>query len=762
MDNQVMAIAARIRELRQILGKTPEEMAAVTHTTVEEYLRSEAGENDFSFTFVHHCANAFGVDITELIKGEDAKLSSFTIVRRGEGMPLERRRGFGYQHLASNFKGRIGEPFVVTAKYEEAAQQQPIPLASHAGEEFDYILSGKLKVEIDGHTDILQPGDSVYYNSAKPHGMIAVGGEDCRFIAIVMEALGRGASYPGAAVEHVPTQRIAHTYAGCVDTVEDENGSLLAISFRDRAHFNFAYDVLGKIAAQTPDRRAMIHLDREKHERIFTFGEIDRLSSKAANYLTSLGIGRGDRVMLVLKRHWYFWVAIMALCKIGAIVVPATHMLMKHDFVYRFRAGGIKAVLCTPDGDTAGQIDLAAPDCPTLCRKIIVGEARPGWDFFDEGWKDCAESFPRTAETPCGEDPMLMFFTSGTTSEPKMALHSHTYPLGHFITGKYWHNVDPDGLHFTISDTGWGKALWGKLYGQWFCGCCVFTYDFDRFDAADIMPLFAKYGITTFCAPPTMFRMFIREDLSKYDLSSLKYANVAGEALNPEVYYQFLQATGISLMEGFGQTETTLTIANLRNMIPKPGSMGKPSPLYDIDIVSPDGTPVATGETGEVVVRVPDPKNKPCGLFLGYYNNNAPDGIDRALTDAVWHDGMYHTGDTAWRDEDGYYWYVGRIDDLIKSSGYRIGPFEIENVLMELPYVLECAVVGVPDALRGQVVKAIIVLTRGTQASDALKKEIQNYVKSNTAPYKYPRIIEFVDSLPKTISGKIRRAELRK
>ncbi len=762
MDNQVVAIAHRIKELRQILGKTPEEMAAITNTTVEDYLRSENGENDFSFTFVHSCANAFGVDIAELIKGENAKLSGFTIVRQGEGLPLTRRRGFNYQHLASNFKGRISEPFVVTAKYEEEAQNKPVPLASHAGEEFDYILSGALKIDIDGHTDVLHAGDSVYYNSAKPHGMIATEGSDCTFIAIVIEALGRGAEYPDNTETRLPGNRVARTYLDCIDTVEDDKGSLLEISFRNKEHFNFAYDVLGAAAANTPDKVAMIHLDHEKKERRFTYAEVDRLSSKAANYLTSLGIQRGDRVMLVLKRHWYFWVAIMALCKMGAIVVPATHMLMKHDFVYRFNAAGIKAILCTPDGDVTHQVDLAAAESPTLEHRIVVGEERQGWEFFDAGYADCSESFPRTETTACGEDPMLMFFTSGTTSEPKMALHSHTYPLGHFITAKYWHNVDPNGIHFTISDTGWGKALWGKLYGQWMCGTCVFTYDFDRFDAGDIMPLFAQYGITTFCAPPTMFRMFIREDLSKYDLSSLKYANVAGEALNPEVYYQFLNATGIRLMEGFGQTETTLTVANLINMEPKPGSMGKPSPMYDIDIVDPDGNPVATGETGEIVVRVPDAAHKPCGLFLGYYNNDAPDGIDRELTDAVLHDGLYHTGDTAWRDEDGYFWYVGRIDDLIKSSGYRIGPFEIENVLMELPYVLECAVIGVPDPIRGQVVKAIIVLTRGTQASDELKKEIQTYVKTNTAPYKYPRIVEFAESLPKTTSGKIRRAELRK
>ena len=363
-----------------------------------------------------------------------------------------------------------------------------------------------------------------------------------------------------------------------------------------------------------------------------------------------------------------------------------------------------------------------------------------------------SSEYKRTEDTACGDDYMVMFFTSGTTGYPKIATHTHKYPLGHFITAKYWHNVNPDGLHFTISDTGWGKALWGKLYGQWLCECAVFVYDFDKFNADDILPMFKQYNITTFCAPPTMYRFFIKEDLSKYDLSSIEYSTTAGEALNPEVYEQWKKATGLRLMEGFGQTETTLTVGNLRGATIKLGSMGKPSPMYDVDIVTDDGKSAEVGETGEIVVRTQD--GIPCGLFAGYYG-------DEENTKKAWHDGMYHTGDLAWRDEDGYFWYVGRIDDVIKSSGYRIGPFEIENVIMELPYVLECAITAVPDPIRGQVVKATIVLVKGKEKSEELKKEIQNYVKTHTAPYKYPRVVEFVDDLPKTISGKIRRVEIR-
>ncbi len=468
-----------------------------------------------------------------------------------------------------------------------------------------------------------------------------------------------------------------------------------------------------------------------------------------------MGIKKGDKVMLVLKRHYQFWFSILALHKLGAIVIPATNQLVQHDFTYRFKAADVKAIVCTGDGDVAHQVDLAVDECGMKITKMLVHGEREGWFNFDEGIKGCSDVFNRPTdpnELSCGHDTNLMYFTSGTTGYPKIAAHSHLYALGHFVTARYWHNVDPNGIHFTISDTGWGKALWGKLYGQWLSETCIFVYDFERFHADKILPMFKKYGITTFCAPPTMFRFFIKEDLSKYDLSSIKYATVAGEALNPEVYNQFLKATGVKLMEGFGQTETTLVIGNFVGMTARPGSMGKPNVQYDVDIVDPDGNPVKPGETGEIVVRTD--KNTPPGLFLGYYK-------DEEKTKEAWHNGIYHTGDTAWKDEDGYYWYVGRVDDVIKSSGYRIGPFEIESVIMELPYVLECGVSAAPDPIRGQVVKASIVLVKGTEGTDELKKEIQQYVKEHTAPYKYPRIVEFRDELPKTISGKIRRVELK-
>lgn len=534
----------------------------------------------------------------------------------------------------------------------------------------------------------------------------------------------------------------------------DSKGMMTGVEFFNEEDFNFGFDIVDGLAEKCPDKLALLHVSNEFEENRFTYADIKKYSNMTANYFKSLGIKKGDRVMLALKDHYQFWFSIIALHKMGAIVIPATNLLVEKDFKYRFDAAGVSAIVCTGDGDVAHQAELAAAACDYPILKIIAHGERDGWKSFDKEMYKFSDVFERPArsEESCGSDPMLMFFTSGTTGYPKIATHNHKYPLGHFITARYWHNVDPNGIHFTISDTGWGKALWGKLYGQWMSETAVFVYDFEKFDANKILPMFAKYNITTFCAPPTMYRFFIKEDLSKFDLSSVKYATVAGEALNPEVYNQFLKATGIKLMEGFGQTETTLSVGNFVGMTAKPGSMGIPSVLYDVDIVLPDGTSAKDGETGEIVIRTD--KGSPCGLFMGYYR-------DEEKTKEAWYDNVYHTGDTAWRDEDGYLWYVGRVDDLIKSSGYRIGPFEIESVIMELPYVLECAVTAAPDEIRGQVVKATIVLTKGTVGTDEIKKEIQNYVKKHTAPYKYHRIVEFRDELPKTISGKIRRVELK-
>ena len=751
LNKRLKDVAERIKEMREIAGYTEAEMAEKTDVSLEEYLQYEQGEADFPFTFIHKCAKAFSIDMTDLLEGKSARLSSYAVTRKGEGKITSKKVGIEINNLAPLFRQKLAEPYLAKYEYNAELQDKPIETTTHTGHEFDFVLSGKLKVRIGDNTEVLSEGDSIYYRSSAPHGMIAVDGEDCTFLAVVVAGDDAGDAAVEKAFHSAVKSEHELVVKEFIETAEDENGVLQHISFKNEDRFNFAFDVVDAVADKYPDKLAMLHISRDKTERRFTYNDIKKESARAANYFRSLGITKGDRVMLVLKRHYQFWICALALHKLGAVMIPATNQLVEHDFDYRFKAASVKAILCTADGDTSNHVDKAAETYGELEHKIIVNGEKEGWHSFDTEYKLFRSIFEREADTACGNDPMLMFFTSGTTGYPKIAAHSYKYALGHFVTAKYWHSIEPTDLHLTISDTGWGKALWGKFYGQWMCEGAVFAYDFDRFDASDILPMFKKYNITTFCAPPTMYRMLIKEDLSRFDLSSIRYATTAGEALNPEVYFQFEKATGISIMEGFGQTETTLTIANLVGTKNKVGAMGKPVPGYDIVIVDPDGNPCPIGETGEICIRTD--KKVPCGLFKGYYR-------DAEKTEEVWYDGLYHTGDTAWQDEEGYFWYVSRIDDVIKSSGYRIGPFEIENVIMELPYVLECGVSAAPDEIRGQVVKASIVLTKGTEPTEELKKEIQNYVKKNTAPYKYPRIVVFRDELPKTISGKIQRNKL--
>lgn len=520
-------------------------------------------------------------------------------------------------------------------------------------------------------------------------------------------------------------------------------------------NFNFGYDVVDGWAATHPDKEALLWTNEQGDVRRFTFADIKRESDLAAGFFASLGIGRGDRVMLILKRHYQFWFSIIALHKLGATVIPATHLLTPHDIVYRCQRASIKAIVAAGDRVIVDHISDALPECPTVKAVISTGPEVPdGWYDFDSSVA-VATPWERPAE-PVNEnsDIMLLYFTSGTTGEPKMVAHDFTYPLGHIITASYWQNLDESSLHLTLADTGWGKAVWGKLYGQWIAGADVFVYDFDKFQPVDVLHKIEQFGITSFCAPPTVFRFLIREDLSKFDISTLRYCTIAGEALNPSVYEEWKRLTGIKLMEGFGQTETTLTVATYPWVEPKPGSMGLKGPAYDIDLITPDGRRAEDGEQGEIVIHID--RGRPVGLFREYLD-------DPELTREACHDGLYHTGDVAWRDEDGYLWFVGRTDDVIKSSGYRIGPFEVESALMTHPGVVECAITGVPDEIRGQVVKATVVLAPEWRDRDpeALVKELQNHVKKATAPYKYPRVVEFVDELPKTISGKIRRVEIR-
>ncbi|MCH3981936.1 MAG: AMP-binding protein [Prevotella sp.] len=525
-------------------------------------------------------------------------------------------------------------------------------------------------------------------------------------------------------------------------------------------NFNFAYDVMDAWAEKEPNKLALLWTSERGEEIRFTFKDLKEQTDQVASYYQSLGIGRGDMVMLILKRHYQWWLSMLALCKLGAIAIPATHMLTAKDIVYRNQRASIKAIICVNDEYVTTQIKKSLPESPSVKILIAVNSLAQishsvpeGFHDWNAEWKK-APQFVRPEHVNTNEDTMLMYFTSGTSGEPKMVAHDYLYALGHLTTGVYWHNLDENSIHLTVADTGWGKAVWGKLYGQWFAGATVFVYDHEKFTAEKIMRAIEKYHITSFCAPPTIYRFMIQEDFSQYDLSSLKYCTTAGEALEPAVYEKFYHLTGIRLMEGFGQTETTMTLGTFPWISPKPGSMGKPNPQYDIRLLKPDGSACEDGEKGELCVKVGD--KKPIGLFKGYYR-------DEAKTLEAWHDGFYHTGDMAWRDEDGYYWFVGRIDDVIKSSGYRIGPFEVESALMTHPAVVECAITGVPDPIRGMVVKATVVLAKEYKERDkeSLIKELQEHVKHETAPYKYPRIIEFVKELPKTISGKIRRVEIR-
>ena len=516
------------------------------------------------------------------------------------------------------------------------------------------------------------------------------------------------------------------------------------------SRFNFAWDVVDGVAAREPGRTALVWCDEKGAEAIFTFGQMAELSTRAAHFFLSLGIGRGDPVMLILKRRYEYWFCLLALHRIGAIAIPATHLLTKKDIVYRNNAAEVKAIVCVNDQKVLENIDAALSDSPTLKHRVAIGVQRAGWrDLVVEIEKAQSKLSRMPTENT---DTSLLYFTSGTTGMPKMVQHDFAYPLGHILTAKYWQNVQDGGLHLTVADTGWAKAAWGKIYGQWLCGSAVFVYDYDRFVPGALLGVIAKHRVTTFCAPPTMYRFFIKEDLRQFDFSALKYCTVAGEPLNPEVYSRFLDMTGLKLREGYGQTEMTAAIAVFPWMEPKPGSMGMPSPGYDIDLINDEGRTCETGEKGQIVVRTDT--RVPTGMFHGYYK-------DPELSARSWHDGIYYTGDVAWRDEDGYYWFVGRTDDVIKSSGYRIGPFEVESALIEHPAVLECAVTGIPDADRGAVVKATVVLARGYAPSTELAAELQEHVKNTTAPYKYPRIVEFVTELPKTISGKIRRVEIR-
>ncbi|MEE3438185.1 MAG: AMP-binding protein, partial [Lachnospiraceae bacterium] len=673
-------VASRIMALRLDSGYSQEQMADMTGFDLVDYAAYESGSADLPFSFIHKCASVFDVEIMELLEGKTPLLTGYTLTRSGGGQLTSVEPGIVIKNVAHLFKDRIADPYYVVYNYNEAQQHEPIEQVTHPGQEFDYVLEGSMKIKIKDNEEVLHAGDSIFYNSGNPHGIIAVGGKDVRFLAIVLPEEGADLKWehgrliskeaPAAIRKEVsPDALKAPNFVSNFVTVKErEDGYPEEVTFKNTDRFNFAFDVVDAIAEKEPNRLCMVHLDRNKVERRFTFQDMKKMSARAANYFKAHGIKKGDAVMLILRRNWEFWPIIIGLHKLGAIAIPATDQLKQKDLEYRFQTANVKAVCCCALSACAEEVENSLPACPSVKELFVTEGSREGWHCFDDEYDMYSSRYRFTGDSIRGNDTMLMLFSSGTSGYPKAVTHSCKYALGHFVTARYWHCVHADGLHLTISDTGWGKALWGKLYGQWMNGGATFVYDFDRFHADDILPLFAKYHITTFCAPPTMYRYFIKEDLSKYDLSSIRHASIAGEAMNPEVFTRFREATGISIMEGFGQTETTLTVGNFIGMTPKPGSMGKPSPMYTVMLMTADGKEANVGEPGEVCIKVAG--GEPCGLFKGYLNN--PEA-----TAAVKNGGWYHTGDLAWKDEDGYFWYVGRTDDIIKSSGYRIGPFEI-------------------------------------------------------------------------------------
>ena len=746
---RIAEVATRIKEMRMVMGLSTADIASKVNLDEPQYLKYESGSEDLPFSFIYGCARVFNMELTELLEGNNARLSSYTITRRGQGQLTSAENGIEISNMAPLFRKKVAEPYWVTYDYSEELQNLPIHTSTHNGQEFDLIVSGSLKVKIGEHCTVLNEGDSIYYDSSTPHGMIATGGKACTFCAVILP--GEKTEYDEAQLaETLSPDKLTEPLAieDYIKVETDEHGQPVKVKYGDVDNYNFAFDTIDRIAADHPEKVAMQYVADDLSEMQITYSELKKNSNRCANYFTSIGIKPGDKVMLILKRHYQFWYAMLGLHKIGAIAIPATNQLKEHDLTFRFNKAGVSAILCTADGDISDEVDKAAEKYEGLRNRILVGGKKEGWRSFNEDYEMFSTRYARKADSPKGDDTMLMLFTSGTTGYPRLVTQSYKYVLGHYMTARYWHGVDPDGLHFTISETGWAKALWGKLYGQWMCEGRILVYDFDRFNAEKVLGLMSKHKVTSFCAPPTMYRMLLNGGMENFDLSSIKEATTAGEALNTEAYYRFEHLTGVKIRQGFGQTETTLCIATLRGMLNKEGSMGKPLPTYDIDLMNHDGQMCASGESGEIVIKTSE--GAPYGLFKGYFE-------DEVETSEKWHDGWYHTGDAAWKDEDGYYRYIGRVDDVIKSSGYRIGPFEIEDIILKLPYVLECGVSAAPDEVRGQVVKASIVLAPGVEGTEELKKEIQNFVKSNTAPYKYPRIIVFKDTLPKTISGKVIR-----
>ena len=753
IDMRSKEIRDRIRDLRESHDYSIEYMANANNIPASVYTAYESGEKPLNYAFIYTCAQVFNIDINELIQGGVPDISTFAVTRAGEG--VESRNEAHHMlvsNLAPKFRNRMVEPLLVTAEYDPANETAPIELTTHIGQEFDYILEGKLRYQIGEDTCILSAGDTMFFDSSIPHGMVAVGGKFCRFLAAMVSPEDIDFSTVRSS-QRTDTSDVSETkniWEDYVEVEESADGSPVSVSFKNTDTFNFSYDIVDKLADIYPDRLALVHISSDRTERRFTFKDIKKKSGRAANYLTSLGIKKGDRVMLVMRRSWQFWPIMIALGKIGAIAVPVTWQLNPKDYHYRFRNARINAIIACNDSEILDKIDEAASKYGRSLVKISVDGAKEGWCDFDSGYDKMSARFLRSGDSSCGTDPMLMIFQSYSDDMAQPCCFDCRYPLASFVSAKYWNNIEPGSLSLAVSDTAWAKALWGKLYGPWMCGAGVFVYDFRTLRLADMMNYITDYKISSLTAPASMLRAMLNEDISHFDLSALKTVCNIGEDLDPDIFHIFHDVAGMDLRNGYGQAETSLLTGDFNGREPVAGSIGTANPMYEIRLLDRNGQEVEIGEPGEICVSV---KDSPIGITSELYRK--PE-----LTAKLIRDGWLHTGDLAWRDEDGYFWSIGRIDDIIKCAGYRIAPAEVEDTLLELPYILECGVTGVPDQTRGQIVKASIVLIPEKDPSEDLKTEIQEYVRNNTASYRYPRIVEFRTELPKDRSGKVIRSKL--
>ncbi len=749
---QSAEVIKRIRSIRKYHNYSYDYMAKALDITPQEYQAYENCEKEAPYAFLYTCAQIFSMDVNELIEGSAPDQNISTITRSGEGLITKNVQGTVVRNLASRFRNRLAEPLLVTAAYFPQNDDAPIPLVRHTGQEYDYVLEGHLKVQVGDQIEVLGPGDTIYFDSTLPHGLVAVEGADCKYLATMItpddEALP---SSHAASDEDDADQEEFHPWMDFIIPRVSETGEPEAISYRNHKHFNFAFDIVDALADTYPNKTALIHIDSEMHERRYTFKDMKKMSGRAANYLTSIGISKGDRVLLTVKRSWQFWIIMTALMKIGAVIVPSTHFASPKDLAYRFHNARITAVICVNEGRITKNIEAAAIRYGRNLIKVSVNGSIKGWHDFDREYDKMSARFLRSMDTPQGTDPMIMFMQSYSYGMAKPVVFDYTYPLASFFSARYWNRLEPDDVSLSLSDTAWDKAYWSKLFGPWLCESTVLAYDFKTFRPKDLFKLITDYKISCFTAPASMYRALLNEDLSILRDSSLKTVCTVGDNLEPEIFNRFREMTGLSIMAGFSQTETSLLIGTYAGVEPRAGSIGRANPSYEIHLLDSEYKEVDTDEPGEICVSLRN--GTPIGLMKEVY-------YDPERTAELTKGGYLHTGTLAWKDEEGYFWNIGRIDDVIECFGYRIGPEEVESTILELPYVVECGVSSVPDDVCSQIVKASVVLTPDKEPTEDLKTAIQDYVKENTASYRYPRIVEFRTELPKDADGVVIRSKL--